>query len=127
MKIIPCNFDTCMQLPISLKDFEQDSLLTEVYQNPMRLLRESVYPHSEASFAYDPQCGSGLSGQNVVVLRRVLDKEKTTWLLMCFLIISPALGTLVGILSHRADVGVAVGAGVLALTSLLQGLASWFS
>lgn len=116
-----------MQLPISLKDFEQDSLLTEVYQNPVRLLRESANYPSEASFTYDSLSSSELSGQNVVVLRRVLDKEKTTWLLICFLIISPALGTLIGILSHRADVGVAVGAGVLALTSLLQGLASWFS
>ena len=113
-----------MQWPVSLQDFEEDSLLTEYYQNPRQFPHEPV--HNLSNFVFNSQLGGGLGVQSVTVLRQVLDKEKITRLLICLLISSPALGTLVGILSHLADVGVAVSACIFALACFFQGLAAWF-
>lgn len=115
-----------MQIRVSLKNFEYDSLLTEVLVGPWRL-RETHYRSTKGYLAFDSSASNHLSGQKVVVFRRVLDKGRIAWLLVSLSLISPALGTLVGILSKRADVGVAVAAGIFALASFVQGLAAWFS
>lgn len=121
---MPYNLDPREQVPVSLQDFEQNPLLTEIYQTRAR---RTASTSSRESIISEPPWGYWLTGQNVIVFRCVLDKEKTTWLLMCLLIISPVAGILVGLLSHRSDVGVAVGAAIFAVASFLQGLAVWFS
>ena len=60
-----------------------------------------------------------------MVIRRILDKKKVAWLLTSLLVLSPGLGTLVGLCTQKVDVGIAVSAGVFALASFLQGLAVW--
>lgn len=67
-----------------------------------------------------------LDEQKVIVIRRVLDKEKVAWLLVVLLVISPGLGALVGVCSHRLNVGFAVSAGIFALASFSQALAGMF-
>jgi len=62
----------------------------------------------------------------VIVIRKILDKAKIALLLIFMLIISPGLGLVAGFCTHKAEVGIAVSAGVFALASLLQGLAAWF-
>ena len=67
-----------------------------------------------------------MEGQNVILIRRVLDKWMIAWVLIGLLLISPGLGIATGICSHRLDVGVAVSAGLFALASFLLALAKWF-
>lgn len=63
---------------------------------------------------------------NVLVIRRVINKTKVAWLLIILLVLSPGLGLIVGLCTHKAEVGIAVSAGVFALAAFLQGLAAWF-
>ena len=60
-----------------------------------------------------------------MVIRYELDRLKIAYLMISLLFISPSAGLLVGFLSHDAQVGVAVSAGVFALASFLQGLMAW--
>ena len=61
-----------------------------------------------------------LNGQNVIVIYRVLDRVKITWLLILLLFVSPGLGVLVGLQLHKAEVGIAISAGVFALASFFK-------
>ena len=58
-------------------------------------------------------------------VRRVFDKKIMLWFLVGMLVVSPAIGTLIGVFSHREDVGVAAGAAMMALFSFLQGFFMW--
>jgi hypothetical protein len=114
---------------VNLRDCEQNSLLTEAFSNPRMLHREQDYIANNSHFAVatvPSDIGSRLEDQKVIVIRRVLNKEKIAWLLVMILVMSPCVGTIAGMCSHRSDVGLAVGAGVFALASFLQGLAGWF-
>ena len=61
----------------------------------------------------------------MLVVGQILDKTKVARLLVLLLIVSPSIGIVVGISSHRADVGVAVSAAVFALITLFQALVTW--
>lgn len=63
--------------------------------------------------------------QEIIVVKRVIDRAKIAWLLILLLSFSPLLGIGVGICSHNADVGIAVSAGIFALASFVQGLVAW--
>ncbi|KAL8721259.1 MAG: hypothetical protein Q9181_007751 [Wetmoreana brouardii] len=111
---------------VDLEKYERNNLLTEAIWNPNLLANESAFILKHGSLALDKEYAiHGLSGQQVLLVDTVGDKEKIAWLLLLFLILSPALGIIVGHFSRRAEVGVAVGAGVFALASFLQGLAAW--
>lgn len=111
---------------VDLQKYERDNLLTEAIYDPDLLINESAFIMKHGSLALDREAEiRGLTGQQVLLVNTIGDKEKIAWLLLLFLILSPALGIIVGKLSHRADVGVAISAGVFALASFLQGLAAW--
>ena len=66
-----------------------------------------------------------LAGQKVLVVGQILDKTKVARLLITLLIISPSIGIVVGISSHRAEVGVAVSAAVFTLITPFLALVKW--
>ena len=114
-------------LPVTLNEYKQSWLFTEAFHNPSILEHDTTHIISNSRFA---TCSSmditKLDEQNVIVIRKSLDKLKITLLLICLLVMTPALGLAVGFWTRKAEVGVAVSAGVFALASFLQGLAAWF-
>ncbi|KAI4129903.1 MAG: hypothetical protein LQ338_001988 [Usnochroma carphineum] len=111
---------------VDLERSRRDNLLTEAIHNPRLLANESSFIKRHGGLTLRKGAAmDGLAGQQVLLIDTVLDKGKITLLLLLFLILSPALGIIVGQFSHRADVGVAVSAGIFALASFLQGLAAW--
>ena len=114
-------------LRVSLHDYKQDWLLTEAFLIPYILRDDANYVNNNKRFSINvSSTGTRLSGQDVIVIRKVLDKPKIARLLIFLLIISPALGIVVGLCTHKAGVGIAVSAGVFALASFLQGFTAWF-
>ncbi|KAL8719024.1 MAG: hypothetical protein Q9225_003905 [Loekoesia sp. 1 TL-2023] len=96
---------------VDLRKFERDTLLTEALRHPDLLANESnfILEHENLTLRVaDEQ--RDLAGQQVLVVYIVGDKVKIARLLLLLLVLSPALGAIVGRFSHRADVGVAVGA-----------------
>ncbi len=61
----------------------------------------------------------------VITLRRVLDKAKVARMLVVMLIMSPIFGIAVGHCASSAEAGLAVSAGIFALASFIQGLVAW--
>lgn len=133
---------------VYVQGFTLDPLLTEALRNPHLLLRPTTYPlnvdafgsspadsnttlgHKSAQFTNELDGNSTITciehdGQDIIVVRRVIDRAKVAWLLILLLFLSPALGIGVGICSHNADVGIAVSAGIFALASFVQGLVAW--
>lgn len=131
---------------VYLQDFTLDPLLTEALHNPQLPLHPAAYSlnadYSGSSpadndkalchqpFSNDVDSNSIITciehdGQEIIVVRSVIDRAKVAWLLILLLLFSPALGIGVGICSHNADVGIAVSAGVFALASFVQGLVAW--
>ena len=133
---------------IHLGDFTLDPLLTEALHNPHLLLSSVYYPLgidnvgslpglNNKEFDHLPKaiCSnaddkasrtcSEPDDQEIVVVRRVIDRAKVAWLLILLLFFSPTLGIGVGVCSHNADVGIAVSAGIFALASFVQGLVAW--
>ncbi|MCJ1270912.1 hypothetical protein MMC22_010809 [Lobaria immixta] len=105
-----------------------DPLLTEIFHKSTHLTGTArTFPFSSAGI-------DDYQGQRIIVVRRVLDKFKIARLLILLLLISPAFGTVVATVAHRAGVGVAVSTGVgvavsvsiFGLASFLQALATWF-
>ncbi|KAL9135169.1 MAG: hypothetical protein Q9175_003644 [Cornicularia normoerica] len=110
---------------VYLQDFTPDSLLTEALHTPHLLFRSATYPlnvdilalsHQSAQFSNDVDGESTSTctehdDQEVIVVRRVIDRAKVAWLLILLLFFSPLLGIGVGIYFHNADVGIAVSAG----------------
>ena len=133
---------------IYLGDFTLDPLLTEAFYNPHTLLRSVDYPLdidnvgslpglNNKGFDHlpEPICSDANDktsstciepdDQEIIVIRRVIDRAKVAWLLILLLFFSPTLGVGVGVCSHNADVGIAVSAGIFALASFVQGLVAW--
>ena len=111
---------------VNIKECRDNSVLTEAFLNPNLMVQERTYVQDNTQFSVAAsERRIDLAGKEVVLVRRVFDKEKIAWLLVSMLVISPAIGTLVGRYSHRADAGVAVSAAIFALASFLQGLLAW--
>ncbi|KAI4111540.1 MAG: hypothetical protein LQ339_000411 [Xanthoria mediterranea] len=111
---------------VDLKSFDKHNLFSEAIRHPALLAKEPSFLTEYGSFALGKPDGIyGLVGQQVLVVYSTADKDKMAWLLLLALILSPALGLIVGQFTQRAEVGVAVGAGVFACASFLQGLAAW--
>lgn len=119
-------------------DNEQDTLLTDAFHFPEILAQEHAYASRHRRFEIVPtgQAGSRellgqkISGQElndheVLVIQRVIYKERVAWFLICLLVVSPACGYLIGAVSQQVEVGVGVSVGIFALASFLQGLAAW--
>ena len=111
---------------VDLKSFDKYNLFSEAIRHPALLAKEPSFLTEYGSLALrKPDGVHGLVGQQVLVVYSAANKEKMAWLLLLALMLSPALGLLVGQFTQRADVGVAVGAAVFACASFLQGLAAW--
>lgn len=111
---------------VHVQGYKQDWMLTEAFRNPTIFPYKLDYPVSYQHFGIGPDHDNTLSShQSAIVIRKVLDKTKVVWLLALLLFISPGLGAVVGLLVKKAEVGIAVSAAVLALASLVQGLAAW--
>ena len=133
---------------VHLRDFTLDPLLTEALYNPHLLLRSVAYPldidnvgslpvlnNKESDHLPEDICSNAddkppstciePDDQEIIVIRRVIDRAKVAWLLILLLFFSPTLGIAVGVCSHNADVGIAVSAGIFALASFVQGLVAW--
>ena len=109
-----------------LTNEKDDLLLSEAFHHPQLLANEFTFIQDNAHFAIGSlETRHSLVGHEVLLIRRRSNKRKIAWLLVLLLVISPAVGTLVGRYTHRADVGVAVSAGIFALASFLQGFAAW--
>ena len=114
-------------LPVTLRDYKQSWRFTEAFHNPSILEHDTAHISSNSRFTASPSMSmTKLDGQNVIVIRKSLDKLKITLLLICLLVMTPALGLAVGFWTRKTEVGVAVSAGVFALASFIQGLAAWF-
>ena len=112
---------------VDLEEEKNDSLLTEAFDNPKLLSQEVNYIADNYHLAVELDALQGkLDGQKAILIRRVLHKAMIAWILVVLLLISPGLGTVIGIYSHRLDIGVAVSAGMFALVSFLLALAKWF-
>ena len=133
---------------IHLEDFTSDPLLTEALYNPHLFLCSVDYPLdidnvgslpglNNKEFDHLPEdiCSgaddktsrtcSEPDDQEIIVVRRVIDRAKVAWLLILLLFFSPTLGIVVGVCANNADVGIAVSAGIFALASFVQGLVAW--
>ncbi|KAL8750847.1 MAG: hypothetical protein Q9184_006273 [Pyrenodesmia sp. 2 TL-2023] len=111
---------------VDLDRRRRHALLTEAIRNPCILANEPAFIANCESLLI----GTGINlhnfaGQEVLVVCTAGDKEKIAWFLLLFLILSPVLGFIVGRISHQAEVGVAVSAGIFAMATFLQGLAAW--
>jgi hypothetical protein len=116
-----------LDLQVSIQNFEQDWLLTKAFHRPHLLSQLLDYVAQNQRFCVSPSFDNDKTDQyNVLVIRRVINKTKVAWLLIILLILSPGLGLIVGLCTHKAEVGIAVSAGVFALAAFLQGLAAWF-
>ena len=114
-------------LPVSIHNFKQDWLFTEAFHNPAIPEDDTKHVADNGRLVIDPnEPATNLVGHDAIVIRQILDKTKISWLLIFLLVSSPALGLAVGLCTHKAEVGVAVSAGIFALASFLQGLAAWF-
>ena len=112
---------------VSLRDYKQDWQLTEAFNNPRTHLENNTGITAKTRFSIKPSAiGKELSEQDAIIIRRTLDKSKVAWLLILLLVLSPGLGVVVGFCTHKAEVGLAMSAGIFALASFLQGLAEWF-
>ena len=106
--------DGGMKIPLYV-----DTLFTQALKHPGLLSRQPDYISCNERFIQTPTT-TDLNGQNVIVVYRVLDRVKITWLLILLLFVSPGLGVLVGLRSHKAEVGIAVSAAVFALASVFK-------
>ncbi|KAL8685069.1 MAG: hypothetical protein Q9218_007992, partial [Villophora microphyllina] len=93
---------------VDLERYEKNSLFTEAMQNPCLLANEAAFilKHENLSLERSEEI-QDLTGQQVLVVDTVGDKGKMAWLMLLFLVLSPAMGLIVGKSSQRADVGVA--------------------
>lgn len=109
-----------------LQDFTYNSLLTEALHDPHIMFRKTIgHLNDVSSVMAATGLDESLEGRRIIVVQRVIDKVKISWILISLLVVSPRLGIVVGICSHNADVGIAVSAGVFALATFVQGLAAW--
>lgn len=127
MKTLTYDLEQRAYCQVNLEEEKDDPLLTEAFHNPKLLFRETQYIADKHQLAIDANSSNErLSGQNVILIRRVLHKRLIAWVLIVLLLISPGLGIAIGMCLNRLDVGVAVSAGIFALASFLLALAKWF-
>lgn len=111
---------------VSLCDFTKNMILTEAFYNPRLVFRSTDTGH-ERSLLDTPSIPAheDLRGQDIIVIRQIIDKANVAWVLILLLIASPGLGIVIGLCSHNADAGIAASAGIFALASFIQGLVAW--
>ena len=111
---------------VYLRDFTKDIVLTEALNNP-RVVFRSTNSGSERCLFNPPSSRNheDLRGQEIIVIRQIIDKANVAWVLILLLIASPGLGIAIGLCSHNADAGIAASAGIFALASFIQGLVAW--
>jgi hypothetical protein len=68
-----------------------------------------------------------LLGSRAIVVRQVLSKVKLSMLLLTLLLLGSIVGCVVGLCTRRADVAVAVTAGIFAFVAVLQSLVAWLA
>lgn len=116
-----------MSQQVMFEDFREALCLTEAFQDLGNFLG---YLHSNFDTRNIVICehtvGGRLQSCNAIVIQLVLNKWNIVCCLCSLLIISPVVGIAVGLASHRADVGVAASTVLIAIASLLQGVAAWF-
>lgn len=112
---------------VTFEDFREELSLTEAFQDLGSFLG---HLRSEVDTTNFVVCGHvvgrHLRGCNAIVIRSHLDKSSIVCCLCSLLVISPVVGIAIGLASHRADVGVAASTVLIAIASLLQGVAAWF-
>ncbi|KAL8768012.1 MAG: hypothetical protein Q9209_005683 [Squamulea sp. 1 TL-2023] len=112
---------------VMYEHFREDLSLTEGFLDLERFLeclRSEI--DTKDFLTCEHVVGRHLQGCKAIVIRLHLVKSKVVCLLCVLLITSPVVGVVIGLASHRADVGVAASTVLIALASLLQGLAAWF-
>ena len=111
---------------VYLHDFTKDIILTEAFSNP-RIVFRSTDTGLQRSLLDTPsvRAHEDLKGQEIIVIRQIIDKANVARVLILLLIASPGLGIAIGLCSHSADVGIAASAGIFALASFIQGLIAW--
>ena len=112
---------------VMFESFREELSLTEAFQDLggfLRHLRSEV--DTKNLVVCEHVVGRHLRGCNAIVIRSHLDKSNIVFCLCSLLVISPVIGIAIGLASHRADVGVAASTVLIAIASLLQGLAAWF-
>lgn len=114
-----CDLDPNKQHRVSLQEYSYDSLLTEVFH-------ESNH-HSGQTLISNFTNNDDHQRQEIIVIRRDLDKAKIAMGLISLLSISVALSLVVAVITHSAIAGLTVGNAGLTLTMFLQMLASWFA
>lgn len=111
---------------VHVHGYKQHWMLTEAFRNPTIFPDKHDCPVSHQYLGTEPDHdNTQSSNQSAIIIRKIIDKTKVVWLLILLLLLSPGLGIAAGLLANKAEVGVAVSAGVLALASLVQGLAAW--
>lgn len=120
------NVDSNLSFRVNLDEYEHDAHLTEIYFTQGLTFNHPAHLAETCCRFLNSTSIDDCRGQRVIVLRKVLDKQKIACILILLLLVSPALGLTVGNISHRADVGISVSVGIFALATILQGLAAWF-
>lgn len=112
---------------VYLESFEWSLFLTETLDNPSYLRDDFTFVSRNVGFSLRSgfRHPDALVGQEVIVISCALAKVRIAALIIVSSCLSLAIGTCVGVASHQADVGVAVGVGIFTLLALLQGLAAW--
>ena len=111
---------------VYLRDFTKDIVLTEALNNPRVVIRSTnSAPERSLLDTASIRNHEDLRGQEIIVIRQIIDKANIARVLILLLIASPGLGIAIGLCSHNADAGIAASAGVFALASFTQGLIAW--
>ena len=111
---------------VYLCDFTKDILLTEAFHNPKVIFRSTNSGHESSLLDIcSIRAHEDLRGQEIIVVRQIVDKANVARVLILLLIASPGLGIAIGLCSHNADAGIAASAGIFALASFTQGLIAW--
>ena len=112
---------------VYLENIEPDLYFTEAFMDPGLLQVNEGYSGSSFTFTLSgPSVDDYVIGGQILLLQEVIGKVKIARLPVLLFVVAPTLGICAGISSQQANVGPAVGAGVLALATVLQGLATWF-
>ena len=108
-----------------LDNFNYDHQLTEAFRGQLTPISKTAVFLKLRDLAVLSDDGIGLEGRHMIVVRRVIDKTKIALLLISLSVASPGVGTLVGMYSRNAQVGIAVSAGIFALASFILELTAW--
>ena len=115
-------------LRVNLRTFKFDLHLTEAFLNPSTLPDDDEYIAKNEQFLLDlPSIGTQRPTQDAMIIRKVISITKLARLFTVLIFSSPGFGTLAGTLTHKAEVGIAVSVGFIALASSIQGYAAIFN